>query len=78
MSVSDPEEKIEWRADSEPWKNERVPSSGDVSFHWTTEATKYNDPHPGYRSFADPSGEIYNILRKLREKSQFGKNLIVQ
>jgi hypothetical protein len=27
MSVSDPEKKIEWGADSEPWKNERVPSS---------------------------------------------------
>ncbi len=27
MSVSDPEEKIEWGADSEPRKNERVPSS---------------------------------------------------
>jgi hypothetical protein len=27
MSVSDPGEKIEWGADSEPWKNERVPSS---------------------------------------------------
>jgi hypothetical protein len=27
MSVSDPGEKIEWRADSEPQKNERVPSS---------------------------------------------------
>ena len=28
MSVSDPVEKIESGADSEPWKNERVPSSG--------------------------------------------------
>jgi hypothetical protein len=28
MSVSDPGEKIEWGADSEPRKNERVPSSG--------------------------------------------------
>ena len=28
MSVSDPGEKIEWGADSEPKKNERVPSSG--------------------------------------------------
>ena len=27
MSVSDPGEKIEWGADSEPRKNERVPSS---------------------------------------------------
>jgi hypothetical protein len=27
MSVSDPGEKIEWGADSEPQKNERVPSS---------------------------------------------------
>jgi hypothetical protein len=27
MSVSDPEEKIEWGAESEPEKNERVPSS---------------------------------------------------
>jgi hypothetical protein len=27
MSVSDPWEKIEWGADSEPRKNERVPSS---------------------------------------------------
>ncbi len=27
MSVSDPEKKIEWGADSEPRKNERVPSS---------------------------------------------------
>ncbi len=26
MSVSDPGEKIEWGADSEPRKNERVPS----------------------------------------------------
>jgi hypothetical protein len=31
---------------------------GDVSFHWTTEAMKYNDPHPAYRSFADSSSEI--------------------
>jgi hypothetical protein len=30
MSVTDPEEKIEWGADSEPRKNERVPSS---AFH---------------------------------------------
>jgi hypothetical protein len=29
MSVSDPGEKIEWGADSEPRKNERVPSSAD-------------------------------------------------
>jgi hypothetical protein len=29
MSVSDPGKKIEWGADSEPRKNERVPSSGD-------------------------------------------------
>jgi hypothetical protein len=29
MSVSDPGEKIEWGADSEPRKNERVPSSGE-------------------------------------------------
>jgi hypothetical protein len=29
MSVSDPGEKIEWGADSEPRKNERVPSSGN-------------------------------------------------
>jgi hypothetical protein len=28
MSVSDPGEKIEWGADSEHRKNERVPSSG--------------------------------------------------
>jgi hypothetical protein len=28
MSVSDPGEKIEWGADSELRKNERVPSSG--------------------------------------------------
>ena len=28
MSVSDPGEKIEWGAKSEPRKNERVPSSG--------------------------------------------------
>jgi hypothetical protein len=28
MSVSDPGKKIEWGADSEPRKNERVPSSG--------------------------------------------------
>ncbi len=27
MSVSNPEDKIEWGADSEPRKNERVPSS---------------------------------------------------
>jgi hypothetical protein len=27
MSVSNPGEKIEWGADSEPRKNERVPSS---------------------------------------------------
>ncbi len=27
MSVSDPGEKIEWGADSEPRKNERLPSS---------------------------------------------------
>ncbi len=27
MSVSDPEEKIEWGADSEPGKNERMPST---------------------------------------------------
>jgi hypothetical protein len=27
MSVSDPEEKIEWGAESEPRKNERAPSS---------------------------------------------------
>ncbi len=33
MSVSDPGEKIEWAADSEPRKNERVPSSG-FSFLW--------------------------------------------
>jgi hypothetical protein len=31
MSVSDPEKKIEWGADSEPQKNERVPSS--VFYH---------------------------------------------
>jgi hypothetical protein len=30
MSVSDPEEKIEWGADSEPRKNERVPSSAEM------------------------------------------------
>ncbi len=29
MSVSDPGEKIEWGADSEPRKKERVPSSGE-------------------------------------------------
>ncbi len=29
MSVSDPGEKIEWGAVSEPRKNERVPSSGE-------------------------------------------------
>jgi hypothetical protein len=29
MSVSDPGEKIEWGADSEPRKNERVPSSAN-------------------------------------------------
>ncbi len=33
MSVSDPEEKIEWGADSELRKNERVPSSG-VCLAW--------------------------------------------
>jgi hypothetical protein len=33
MSVSDPEEEIEWRADSEPWKNERVPSSDFTTIH---------------------------------------------
>ncbi len=31
MSVSDPGEKIEWGADSEPRKNERVPSSGNMT-----------------------------------------------
>jgi hypothetical protein len=31
MSVSDPWEKIEWGADSEPRKNERVPSSDHSS-----------------------------------------------
>jgi hypothetical protein len=31
MSVSDPGEKIEWGADSEPRKNERVPSSVNSS-----------------------------------------------
>jgi hypothetical protein len=30
MSVSDPGEKGEWGADSEPRKNERVPSSADL------------------------------------------------
>ncbi len=30
MSVSDPWEKIEWGADSEPQINERVPSSEDM------------------------------------------------
>jgi hypothetical protein len=34
MSVSDPGEKIEWGADSEPRKNERVPSSGFVQYLW--------------------------------------------
>jgi hypothetical protein len=29
MSVSDPGQKIEWGADSEPRKNERVPSTGN-------------------------------------------------
>ncbi len=32
MSVSDPVEKIEWGADSELRKNERVPSSGTIAF----------------------------------------------
>ena len=31
MSVSDPGEKIEWGADSEPRRNERVPSSAKWS-----------------------------------------------
>ena len=31
MSVSDPGEKIEWGAESEPRKNERVPSSDHSS-----------------------------------------------
>ncbi len=35
MSVSDPGEKIEWGADSEPQKNERVPSSGLVHYRAT-------------------------------------------
>jgi hypothetical protein len=35
MSVSDPEEKIEWGADSEPRKNERVPSSVQNTVHIT-------------------------------------------
>jgi hypothetical protein len=35
MSVSDPGEKIEWGADSEPQKNERVPSSGPVRNKWS-------------------------------------------
>jgi hypothetical protein len=39
MSVSDPGAKIEWGADSEPQKNERVPSSG----HWSSEPL---DPGP--------------------------------
>jgi hypothetical protein len=30
MSVSDPGAKIEWGADSEPRKNERVPSSENI------------------------------------------------
>jgi hypothetical protein len=42
MSVSDPEEKIEWGANSEPGKNERVPSSGNESWFvaklWLTQA----------------------------------------
>ncbi len=38
MSVSDPGEKIEWGADSEPRKNERVPSSGDFMPFYTTPA----------------------------------------
>jgi hypothetical protein len=32
MSVSDPGEKIEWGADSEPRKNERVPSSDKCTY----------------------------------------------
>jgi hypothetical protein len=37
MSVSDPGEKIEWGADSEPRKNERVPSSAKhtTMLNWT-------------------------------------------
>ncbi len=33
MSVSDPGEKIEWGAESEPRKNERVPSSANPTTH---------------------------------------------
>ncbi len=40
MSVSDPGEKIEWGADSEPRKNERVPSS---AFRYGSGEQNYND-----------------------------------
>jgi hypothetical protein len=41
MSVSDPGEKIEWGADSEPRKNERVPSSGTVSIYTASNVDGY-------------------------------------
>jgi hypothetical protein len=48
MSVSDPGEKIEWGADSELRKNERVPSS----------AKAYPDPDWYSAKMLDPESEI--------------------
>jgi hypothetical protein len=42
-----------------------------VTFHWTTEAKKYN-VHC-HCNFADPSSDINDIQRKPRQMSQFGK-----
>ncbi len=46
MSVSDPGEKIEWGGDSEPRKNERVPSSAN----WLP------SPHNSKRVFGSMGG----------------------
>jgi hypothetical protein len=67
MSVSDPWEKIEWGADSEPRKNERVPSSGDSSV-----------VDPGSGDFLTPGTGIQCLFDPRIRGSGMGKNFRIR
>jgi hypothetical protein len=69
MSVSDPAEKIEWGADCEPRKNERVPSSAI-----------YISVSANNGSFCLPNLKYFGIMRKplknYTEMNRFGADKI--